>query len=233
MKRIEVVIPVVNYDLALTLLDQIESNTHPVTDVHIVDNTGKTHLWSLPDTFNLHFYFSKTGLVNESLELGRTKVSKDCDFVAFLNDDLIIGNWFFQRLVETFESNSTIGIACGNTNTANGKGCNFVPGSDHPMRKGTVDIRLQRPRYRMDGWAFAIRKEILDKIPPIPHERITTFCGDTWLFEHMVKLGYCWAKDYGNNLFHYVGMSTLKGGFRDIKKSERNEWDKIRAETWG
>ena len=103
--KIEVVIPVVQYELAMDLLKQIQGNTLAPNRVIIVDNTDRPHFWFDSFRFPTDRYYSKTGRLNESWEVARSKLSPDCDYVTFLNDDIVIGNWFFQRVVETFEAN--------------------------------------------------------------------------------------------------------------------------------
>jgi len=227
--KIEVIMPVIQYELAMPLLEQINANTRPPERVIIIDNICKTHVWYPFENFIMEFYFTETKKVNESWELGRSLISPDCDYVTFLNDDLIIGSWFFQRVIETFESRESFGVVIPNT----------VDRIDK-VKKGRVDIksreeeRMDRPNMReFEGWAFTIRKEILDTVPPIPYDRISTFHGDDWIWEHIKRMGYSLGKDLGNNIYHYVGQSINKLGFRDIKKSEHNEWVKIREELWG
>ena len=83
---------------------------------------------------------------------------------------------------------------------------------------------------RREGPAMTFKKSVLDTLPPIPHERIATFYGDDWFWRHCYKRGFPWFRDLGNVVFHHVGSSILKLGFRAHKKKEWNEWQKIKAE---
>jgi hypothetical protein len=219
--KIEVVIPVVQYDLAVDLLDQIDGNILTPDRVLVVDNGGSTPLWGSYKNFELSVLYSQTGRLNESWEVARAQLSPDTDYVAFFNDDIIIGNWFFQRIMETFASYSRYGIACPN-----------VVLEPEGVKKGKVDYRTGR-RWKMESCAFVIKKEILDKIPAVPWERITTFYGDDWVLRHTRELGYFWGMDLGNNIYHYIGKTVQERGFRSLKKPEFNEWQKILQETWG
>ena len=219
--KIEVILPVAQYDMALDLLEKIDQNTTTPSDVHVIDNTGFTHFWMLPDNFNLLFLSSTTGRLNESWEIARAKLSPDTDYVTFFNDDIIIGDWFFQRTIETFKAVGNCGIVCAN-----------IVKTPKEVKKGKVRHVVGDDK-RIKACAFTIRKDILDKIPSIPWERITTFYGDNWVWAHTTRMGYCWAMDMGNNVYHYVGKTVLERGFRSIKKKEYNEWELIKKEVWG
>ena len=220
--KIEVIMPVVQYGLAMDLLFQIDKNTLLPDRVIIIDNTSRLHVWGVDfPQLPVDIYHSTTGRLNESWEIARSKLSPDTDYVTFLNDDIIIGDWFFQRVIETFQANPKYGIVCPNT-------------VDHPDKvlKGKAKYALGRSG-KLEGWAFTIRKDILDKIPPLPWERISTFCGDTFIWDHVKRMGYHWGKDLGNTIYHYVGQSVLKFGYRKLKRPDRNEYEKIKQETWG
>lgn len=219
--KIEVVIPVVQYNLALALLGMISNNSLLPSRVIIIDNTKGTHFWDHYQEMPIDYYYSTTGRLNESWEVARSKLSPDCDYVTFLNDDLIIGNWFFQRVIETFKSNENYGIVCPNT-----------VDSPNKVSKGKVYYCTEKKKM-MEPWAFTIKKEILDKVPSIPWKRVSTFYGDNWIWKYTSDMGYWWGKDLGNTIYHYVGQSILEFGFKSLKGPEREEWNKIKQEIWG
>lgn len=219
--KIEVILPAVNYGLAMSLLDMIDHNTCPPSRVILIDNTERTHVWMMPENFDLVFRHSTTKRLNESWEIGRAELSPGTDLVTFLNDDIIIGDWFFQRVIETFKANEFFGIACPN-----------IVKDPSKVKLGKVNYTVGR-RHKLEACAFTIKKEILDTIPPVPWKRITTFHGDSWVWDHTKRKAYSWGKDEGNNIFHYIGQSILKFGFRALKKPEFNEYEKIKKETWG
>lgn len=219
--KIEVVLPVINYNLALALLEQIDANTVTPDRVLVVDNTNRTHPWMLTNNFDLDFLYTTTGRLNESWEVARKELHEDTDLVFFLNDDLIIGSWFFERMLNTVAYNDKYGVVCARTVT-----------SPDSVKKGRVQFREERGA-KFDAWAFGIKKELLDTIPPIPWDRITTFCGDLFVWEFVKRKGLVCGKDLGNNMYHYVGTSILKLGFRILKRVEHNEWVKIHKEMWG
>ena len=219
--NIDIIIPVVNVDLAENLLRDIENNTLLPKEVIIIDNSSSIKPHSVfrydTDKFIITYYYSTTGLVNESINLGISKLSNSCNLVSILNDDIRIGNWFFQRVKETFQVNPRCGVACPNTSVK----------YDIPPQKGRV--RYVRMGER-EGWAPTFKKKMLDKIPSIPHLKITTFHGDDWFWYYSHKLGYIWVKDVGNRIQHFVGASVRKKGLRAIKRKERTAWRKIKKD---
>lgn len=219
--KIEVILPVAQYDMALDLLGMIDRNTTVPSDVHIIDNTGLTHVWTVPNKYQIRFHHSTTGRLNESWEIGRAQLSPDTDYVTFLNDDIVIGKWFFRRVVETFEVDKSIGIVVPNS----------VP-TPEAVTELPVNY-VQPPHWKLEAAAFTIKKSVLDKIPPLPWERITTFYGDNWMWAHTRDQGYYIMEDTGNCMHHYVGVTVLERGFRKIKKKEYNEWGRIKKEIWG
>jgi len=220
--KIEVIIPVAQYDMALSLLRRIDKNTISPSIVHVINNTDlPQRLWPNSDKFLTEVLWSTTGRLNESWEVARAKLSRDTDYVTFLNDDIIIGDWFFQRVVNTFSIDRSIGIVVPHLVTK--------PGA---VIEGAVSYN-QPPHWILEASAFTIKKSILDKIPPVPWKRITTFYGDNWMWAHTRRQGYCVMQDTGNNMYHHVGVTVMERGFRKIKKTEFNEWALIKKEVWG
>jgi len=219
MNDFEVVVPVVNPDMMGELLKSISANTLLPKRVIIIDNTKLP----LEEIFKyipnngviVEVYYSKTSFVNESLNLGITKLSKDCDYATFLNDDVILSDCFFQRNLELFQD-KMCGVACPNT----------VDSMDE-LKNGKVNSVCMNKR---EGWALSIRKSILDKIPLFPSDRVATFHWDDWIWYHVLEQGLLWHKDFGNTIYHAVGSSILRLGFRYHKKKERNEFQLIAKE---
>lgn len=220
MSNFEVIVPVVNFELMKLLVESIYANTLLPKKIILIDNSKRPagDIFKFVP-FNNHtvkgVYYSKTGLVNESLNLGIDHVSKDCDFVTFLNDDVILSDCFFQRNLELFK-NKDCGVACPFTIT-----------SIDEMKNGKAEPKMLRKR---EGWAFTIRKTLLDGIPPIPCERIATFHGDDWIWYHTVPKGNFWFKDIGNVIYHQVGASVDRLGFKKHKRKERNAFIEIAKE---
>ncbi|MCK5616687.1 hypothetical protein KAR91_83270 [Candidatus Pacearchaeota archaeon] len=220
--NINVVIPVVQDLLCDDLLKSMESNTVLPKRVVIIDNTENNKYCPYcptSDKFQIDVHRSVKGRVNESWNLGVSLVDIQADYVSILNDDVYLNKWFFQRVLETFESHKDCGVACP-----------LPVESLEEVKKGKQHIKRMGKR---EGFAFTTKKEYLDTIAPIPTHRIETFHGDDWYWYWTNIRGQRWYRDSGNIILHHIGSSVLPMGFRAVKKKERNEWQKIMEELGG
>jgi hypothetical protein len=216
-----VIIPVIHSDLCDKVIQSMEFNTILPSKVIIIDNTKDQSYRPKSLYFPIYTFHSQTGYVNESWNIGISKVDIICDYVSILNDDIFLNSWFFQRVHETFLSFKDCGVACPKTveNILDmGKG----------KRKKRITIMKKR-----EGWAMTIRKDVLDGIAPIPDYRIQIFHGDDWLWFFTKTRGYYWYKDQGNIIWHKVGAAIKSENMKGRKKEERNEWRKVMKELGG
>jgi len=217
---IEVVIPLVNLDYGYDLMGDLEKNSLRPSRVVVIDNSPDYIPFSYQTkNFKLQVIKPTTPLgVNSSWNLGISKVSKKAEFVSILNDDIRLGPWFFQRVWETFHKCPRCGVACPNTQS-----------NIKYLKKGRINYSVM---MREEGWAFTIRKRLLNNIPPIPADRIKTFYGDNWFYYWSVNHNMYWYKDIGNNIYHIGGASVLRLDKRKDKKKEYWEWNKIKEEIY-
>jgi len=220
LPEFNVIVPVVRLDLCKDLINSIEENTILPKRVIIINNTGRRY-FPRSKKLKIEVYPSISGDVNESWNLGVSLVDITVDYVSILNDDIVLNKWFFQRVDETLRSHKDCGVACPlsvSTLEEMGNG-----------KKKPCIVRMER----REGYAFTFRKKLLDRIPPIPIHRIKIFHGDDWYWYWTLTHTHFWYQDLGNIIFHHVGSSVLLKGFRDIKKKERNEWERIMNELGG
>jgi len=221
MTNFNVIIPVVYPALCADLLRSMEANTLLPKRVIVIDNTEHRDYQPTSTKFQIDTYHSVTGKVNESWNLGVSVVDIGADYVSILNDDIVLNEWFFQRVIETFKSKFHCSVACP-----------LSVNSLEEMGKGKRKRHIKKMGKR-EGFAFTFKKEYLDKIAPIPIHRIETFHGDDWYWYWTNVRGLFWYQDLGNIIFHHVGSSVLALGYRKMKKTERNEWIKIMKELGG
>lgn len=191
--KYNVIIPVVNRDLAAKLLDSIAANTVIPDNILIIDNSMVDKIFP-PCGMRQKVIFSGRRMgVNESWKVGISK-TEDCDYVAILNDDVVLGKHFFERNIDLFNYHPFCAAAC--------------PGTVHDMSElhDNVNGRVIRMKKR-EGWAFSFQYPLLKKIPPIPNG-IITFCGDDWFWTHTHPYGFYWYKDTGNIVYHKVGAAV-------------------------
>jgi hypothetical protein len=212
--KIELIVPVIVDHLFQGFLESVEANTILPQRILLIDNTPKG-IKPKSTKVEIVRLKSKTGMVNESWNLGIKRLSKDCEAVGIYNDDIILNPYFFQRTIETLNWSKQCAVACPNTVE-----------TTQSLRRGRVNRTGMTER---EGWCFTIKKQILDLIPPIPDNVVQTFCGDSWIFEHTQSMGYFWGKDLGNPIWHYKGVSILATGKRKDKKPEWNSWQQLRT----
>lgn len=212
MKKIHVIIPVVQTEMADNLLKILVRNTVRPKKLIVIDNSEKNYLppKGVTDNIDTEVYsFSPRKKVNESWKIGFEN-SKDADIVSVLNDDIIVSKYFFEKILITFNGVTDAAIVSPYTRVPNnirGTRCKAGPiyfaDTSSPLSNRIMHIEFRQ------GWAFSIRRDILDKIPPIP-ERLSMFCGDDWLFLWSVNLGFKWYLMLDNRCFHYTGTSVKK-----------------------
>lgn len=221
--NIQVIIPVVNIRMFNILLKNILENTVLPSSIIIINNSSQ-HI-KLPSSFSETKFIiinPPTPLyVNESWNLGISYLSK-CDFVSILNDDIEIPKFFFERIAKGFKTFSNAGVICPCTVTRR-EGVAIFPVVDKY-------VKMQR----VEGWAFTIKKSLLDAIPPIP-PALEFFFGDDffWWYVYRTSPGCLWYKDRGTVIYHAVGTSLRKidkAKRAQIKRNEREVWYNLKTE---
>lgn len=217
--RIVAIIPTVNKKRAGELIDTIRGNTVLPEKIIVIDNSGHPG----PQKFrsgalNVEVIRNETNIgVNASWNQG-IELAGDCDLVSILNDDILVRREFFERNVTVMKVVPACGVSCPRT-TANIHRFDRDPGL-------MVDIMLITKR---EGWAWTIRKELLDAIPPIPYEEFPIFCGDDWYWYWTLEKGYQWYRDYNNVVYHRAGSTVNLLGYRRHQRRDRNAFGKAIA----
>jgi len=205
--KYNVIIPVVNRKLAAPLLDSIAANTIIPANILIIDNSRADTAFPADTRLPLTIIDPGKRLgVNASWNLG-IRENGDCDYLAILNDDVILGNRFFEKNIDVFRQHQDCGVAC--------------PATVHDPTD--MDNNISGPIIRMkrrEGWAFSFQWPVLKEIPPIP-AALVTFCGDDWFWVHMHLKGFRWYKDTGNIVYHQVGAAVRQLGVRPHLKRDR------------
>lgn len=195
--RIGVFIPVVQECYVKPLVTYIENNTVRPDKIIILDNSANSNIVVSSKRSCLEIIKPPEPLtVNRSWNYGISKLAGEVDLVSILNDDLIIEDMFFEKLLYAARKNAKAGVFCPNTAHDQNKVKNVF--------KTTTCSRMTK----REGWAWTIRSEVAKLIDPIP-EKLVTWCGDDWYWHHCHKLNRPWMKMSHNNIFHFVGASHL------------------------
>jgi len=216
MKKIHVVIPVVQTEMADVLLNILVKNTVLPKKIIIIDNSLKNYLPPKNVTSNIDtevYQYNPPKLVNEAWRIGFGH-SKDADIVSVLNDDILVSKYFFEKILITFDRLEDVAIVSPYTKVPDGiRGVRCRSGSIHfPETSSPISNKVMPIMFRQ-GWAYSIRRDVLDRIPPIPN-RLSMFCGDDWLFLWATNMGLKWYLMLDNKCFHYTGTSISKMAFR-------------------
>lgn len=199
MTELAVLIPVVQTDLALNLLDMIDANSRPPDRIAIIDNSKDGLVLRNPSRVPIVIFRPvEPWGYNRSITQGRAIVN-GVDAVSILNDDIIINRYFFAAMLEGLKEDKRIGVVCPNT-ILDAKQMREVTRQEWqaPMLEG-MD--------RREGWAFTIRKTLWDTIPPIPEDLIHFF-GDDWIWYWTHQRKMRWTKVINHCIFHYLGRSV-------------------------
>ena len=205
--KYNVIIPVVNRKLAAALLASIAANTVTPDNILIIDNSLADKAFPADTRFPIEIIDPGKQLgVNASWNLGIREIG-DCDYLAILNDDVILGTQFFEKNIAVFRQQGDCGVACPMTV--------FDMAELHDNARGRI-IRMKK----REGWAFSFQWQLLKEIPPIP-DKLITFCGDDWFWVHMHLRGFRWYKDTGNIIYHQVGAAVKQLGVRSHLRRDR------------
>lgn len=208
--RIGVIIPVVNFGLAVALLKNIYDNGFAPAQVFVIDNTGMhcTFPEPLNDTTLLTVHVPRQPLsVNHAWSLGFSTL-RDLDLITVLNDDLLIERHFFEKIAILSSILPTAGVLCPQT-------------VENPLDVfNTPDRVWIENMENREGWAYTIRTDVLRQVPPFPVD-MKTFFGDDWLWKFTRLQGYGWWKVQGCRVYHYQGVTTRRTGIRSSLREEK------------
>ena len=142
-------------------------------------------------------------------------------YISILNNDILINNYFFKRINETI-SDDNVGFCVPNT----------ISDMYYAMTCKYEPVKLS-PCNKREGWAFTIKKDIVEKLGYIPKELNRT-CGDDYIFYCAKKLNYKTVKMENNYIFHYGSVTTVKelkekGKEVPNKNTEKEIWLKIKS----
>ena len=213
-KKLSVVIPTIqkNTELLIKLLSTLNEDAS-VDEIILIDNSLKGIDYSNP---KLRIITPKENLyVNPSWNLG-VKEAKN-DYVALLNDDIIISNNFCSQIV----SNMTPEMGCVGMNSSE-----YVSTTD--VIQDNLDnnkIELKYEKYMDLFWGIAIffHKNAYNEIP----EELKIIHGDTWIFEKAKKQG---KKNYFINnqlVYHFGSLSHGDKSFNPVCINDKKIFDKM------
>jgi GT2 family glycosyltransferase len=216
---ISVIIPVLNYAIyTKQLLINIRNNIKKPKEIFIIDDKSVEDIKGLTLEFtDLNIIYIRHNRTlgfnyacNEGMQLSTG------DYISFLNNDIIINNYFFKKIEEAFLNDQQIGIICPMT----------IKEKDKIIESSDEKIILTNMKKR-EGWAYSANMSFIKRIHLIP-SFLRTYCGDDYIFYKAQKLNYKCMKIMNNYIYHYggltVGITPKCSGEREREKVLYNKF---------
>lgn len=221
---IDVIIPVLGQaHYTRSVLEDLDRQTLQPRKIFIIDNgadrDNETAARSC-SSLSIEYLRQKKNIgVNASWNLGIKH--SEAEIVAILNNDLILPPFFLTLVLSAFLSEKNLGIV--------------IPAQSN---KGSAVRGVKQPSYlrlvpsqRREGWAFSIRRDLAQRIGPIPLE-LFMFFGDDWFFGGARRLGYGVFRLIDVPVFHHIGVSAQVRSGGDLKintlyNKEKRVWHKL------
>jgi len=212
----DIIVPVIRPREFHHLMSDIANQTVAPRKIIVIDNIsheqGKgeslSYLKSFPIEKGLVQVITQNRMmkVNESWRMGFKECEDPC--IAVLNDDCRI-SYNYVRIMEFILDawSGTVGAVCPTTV------------DKWPLLPPKSLIGTHEKMRRREGWAWCIRKHIIDSVPPIPDE-LETFCGDDWYWEWTHRLKMIWVKSAEVLCHHVPGVSWSKDMHPVLKKEK-------------
>lgn len=212
--NISVIIPVFNeLELTANILKQVYENTYIPNEVILIDNGSTENIFGLLQKFpDVKYIRNKENIGvypawNQGFKLVQNEI------ITVLNNDVIITKHFFEKIFNAMQD-KTVGICCPSTVQ------NKEQGIDN---KEQVNLYVQE--IGRQGWAFTIRKSVINTIGLIP-EALVFWYGDDWLFNNTRKAGYKVVQMVNNYCYHYTSVTLKK-----VNPIEQIQKDKLTYST--
>jgi len=200
------------------LCTQISRNTLLPEKVVIIDNTASKQFVCPKLDLDLEVvWFGKNIGVNRSWNYGLS-IAKTT-LVSVLNADIFLPQRFFEKIVQPF-SDQSVGIVVP-LSTTKREAFSF---SEECSEAIATDFLGRQ------GWAWTIRRAVLEKVSPIPEE-LQMFFGDDFIFACVRELGYKVVLVTNTLVLHKVGVSSSVGRNTEVDKiykKEKQEWNRIK-----
>lgn len=225
---LSIIIPVLNQiEFTDNCLKSLRENVIQPPEIILIDNGSTDPYRDLVEKYrdlNIMYVRNETNIgVNAAWNYGIFRTRRP--YVLFLNNDTYCNKYFIKKILKTMED-PAIGICI-------------------PIREVTIkrleasnkdeDPILEKSKY-IEGWAYTLRREIYNKIGPIPNI-LKTYMGDTYYFESSEYLGYKVMQMMNNTVWHF-GSVTVKAcaedqvQIRSEHKEENYNWRKMKEKVF-
>lgn len=215
--KICVVMPVTQLDLATALMKDMDTNTVRPWKAVILDDSDNG-FDPPPVSFEVEYVRNKKWCGVNPLWNKGVLMADGADYVTVINDDMTIHDLFFEMMLRGMDWSKKAAVVCPQLSTS----IREVSGS----RNG-IEVAWMSKR---EGGAFTFRKEVLDRIPPIPEE-LAVFFGDDWYFAWTQKWQLGWLKIMNSQIFHHGGKGVRQRDLRKRLTAERIAFSRLAAQN--
>ena len=106
-----VVIPTRNRPKELILLLDFLKSQIIVNEIIIVDSSDDSTFKVRDLDFNVKYIYTEIKSAAIQRNIGISEINEKCDFLAFLDDDVLPPQNYFSELIETIENTNAIGVS--------------------------------------------------------------------------------------------------------------------------
>lgn len=225
---ITAVIPVLNQNhYTDSLLNDISNNVVKPERIILIDDGSEQDVKQFCDKYNSlpidYIRHDENKGVNYSWNEG-VKMS-DTPLVSILNNDIILNEFFFKKIIQAYKKQPGFAVVCPNTLKPElihhvkekVKGYKKPQKKKVPFKKsfvmksirqGTQDVPvLLSMMKKREGWAWTANMNTIGDLFPIP-TFLRTFCGDRYIFEEAEKKNLKWFKMTNNIIYHHISETV-------------------------
>jgi len=212
---LSIVMPVMDQiDFTRDCLQSLRENTVIPNEIIILDNGTESSSKCLVEEFrdlNILYVDNHINIgVNASWNLGLIYTNKP--YILFLNNDTLLNKFFIKKILYVMQNIPSAGI-CIPVREHTKPRVELINKDDDPITVDAIDI---------EGWAFTIRRSILDTIGPIPPS-FKTYMGDTRFFEGSKVLGYKNLQMTNCTVWHHGSLTVNKLYGNTVRAEHRSE----------
>jgi GT2 family glycosyltransferase len=159
--KIAVIIPLYKYAGIETVIDSITCNTYPNVQIIVIDNSPCSEhelplLAKMEKSPDLHYYRQNTNLgVTGGRNKGIQYIDPDCEFVLFLDHDVLLREDCLANLVNDFENieaRGSIGILTGKVYYKGQQDYVWAAGTDINLYSGQIQFYTGKDGHQFDGY---------------------------------------------------------------------------------
>jgi len=140
----------------------------------------------------------------------------DCEYLCFLNNDVVLTNTFIDDTIKILDREPTVGAVIHITNNPY-----------HLKAKNTLEYKIFNELPLYQGWDYTLRREIIPEIPPV----LQIFGGDDYIFAKINKLGHKIAIAFSSPIIHYKEKTRVKmPGIQEIQRNDAAHFTRLLRE---